>query len=215
MKPKYSSNANCCKIGCKVDSTIERCQNYTNVIEERDSKSLHADDCDDENNNSYRNQEFQMVTSKETSIHGVKNSLENVVVETNKLHSRCKASTQNQALLRKINTTSHHQQSNSYQNNVIKTTKTYPLKTNQHQEQHRRSNQKDAVKTIKESSSRRSSPLGKRTLLPTPRRILLNPAPDIKPLMPELQNSTFTSSSMLLIRAIKLGIKQSKLHTKT
>lgn len=48
-------------------------------------------------------------------------------------------------------------------------------------------------------------------LLPTPRRTLIEPVKELKPLLPELQNSTFTHSHFMLIKAIKLGIKQNKL----
>lgn len=54
--------------------------------------------------------------------------------------------------------------------------------------------------------------LNRRTLLPTPRKTLLEPLNKIKPLMPELENSSFTDSNIMLIKAIKLGIKQKTSH---
>uniref|UniRef100_A0A7M5UVI1 Uncharacterized protein n=1 Tax=Clytia hemisphaerica TaxID=252671 RepID=A0A7M5UVI1_9CNID len=47
----------------------------------------------------------------------------------------------------------------------------------------------------------------RKTLLPTPRKTLLEPARELQPLMPELQNSNFTDTHLMMIRAIKLGIK--------
>ena len=52
----------------------------------------------------------------------------------------------------------------------------------------------------------------RKTLLPTPRKTLLEPVNKIKPLMPELENSSFTDSNIMLIKAIKLGIKQRATH---